>query len=271
MKQMAIFLVLSASALLSGCGASRPASTSTLPGTPSASIPNVAGNWQFSASPTVSGNPPLAVAGRIGLDGSSLSGALHVDGSRCFDQLTIMSLNGTVSAGTASLTSASLNGQVVTFNGNFLNKTFTGTYTVNGGCDNGDKGSVTGISISLADADGWSGKFISTTQTEFKVAGNFAQSSNASSAGSLGITGTATFDSRCFSSGTLSPGTFPSGNFILGSLVSLEILTDNGTVTFVGTVDPSSEIINGTYKVVGGTCDQTGTAVVALGGQWDYH
>ena len=63
----------------------------------------------------------------------------------------------------------------------------------------------------------------------------------------------------------------PSGSFILGTLVSLEIKTGNGTIAFVGTVDAVTEVINGTYNIFGGTCDQTGTAVLALGGQWDYH
>lgn len=273
MKRLTTFLALAAAALLSGCGASRPVSTSTPPETPPPPIPNVAGNWQFSAASTVPGNPPLAVAGSISQNGSSISGALHVEGSSCFDQLTVMGLNGTVSAdGTSltTLTSTSPNGQVVTFTGDFhfLNNTFTGTYSVNGGCDNGDKGSVTGNRISLADADGWSGEFTSSSQTSFGGTGNFALVA-ASSEGSFGVTGTASFDSPCFSSATLSPGIFPSGSFVLGSQVSLEILTDNGTLTFTGT-EATGEVINGTYKVVGGTCDQTGTAVVALVGQWDY-
>lgn len=271
MKLSATFLALSATALLSGCGAARSVSTGTTPGTPSASIPNIAGNWQFSTTSTVPGNPPLSVAGSIGQNGSSVSGALHVDGSSCFNQLTITGLNGTVSDGTTSLTTTSLNGQVATFSGNFMNNTFTGRYSVNGGCDNGDKGSVTGTRISLADADGWSGEFKSSAQTTFTGVGSFAQNTSATSEGSFVIAGTASFDSPCFSSASLSPGTFPSGNFILGSLVSLEILTDNGTLSFVGTVDPNTENITGTYKVVGGSCDQTGTAVVALTGQWDYH
>lgn len=53
-------------------------------------------------------------------------------------------------------------------------------------------------------------------------------------------------------------------------LVSLEIKTDNGIVVFLGTVDPLTEYMSGTYSVVGGTCDQTGTAVLVLTGQWDY-
>src|SRR5271169_1882043 len=45
-----------------------------------------------------------------------------------------MGLTRTVTADSTSLTSTALDGQVVTFTGNFTN-TFTGTYSVNGGCD----------------------------------------------------------------------------------------------------------------------------------------
>jgi hypothetical protein len=272
MSRMATVLALSVAVLLSGCGASNsPSPSTTSPGQPSGTqTPNIAGNWQFNAASNIPGNPSLTFAGNIGQTNSAVSGALHVDGSSCFNQLTIMGLTGTVTAGSTSLTSTALNGQVVTFTGKFTNFTFTGTYNINGGCDAGDQGSVTGAIVTLADADAWSGTFTSSAQKAFNASGNFAQSTTASPEGSLGITGTATFDTQCFSAETISAGSFPSGNFIIGTRVSLEIETDNGTVAFDGTVNPITEIINGTYSVVGGTCDQTGTAVLALGGQWDY-
>ena len=43
----------------------------------------------FQCDFSVSGKPPLAIAGSIGQNGSSISGALHVEGSSCFDQQTI--------------------------------------------------------------------------------------------------------------------------------------------------------------------------------------
>ncbi len=277
MRHLATVFALSAAVLLFGCGGvPRPAPTSTFtsstpppPVTPPP-IPNVASNWQFSAVSNVTGNPPLTFAGSISQTGSVATAALHVDGSTCFDQLTTMGLTGTVTADSTSLTSTAVNGQVVTFTGQLTNSTFTGTYSVNGGCAAGDKGSVTGFAVYIADADSWDGTFISSAQTKFNVTGNFAQSTTASPEGSFGITGTATFDTPCFSAATLSPGSFPSGSFILGTLMSFEIMTNNGTVTFIGTVDPVSATMSGTYNVSGGTCDQTGTAFVALTGQWDY-
>ena len=232
--------------------------------------PNVAGNWQFSAVSNVSGNP-FTFAGAISQAGSMAAAALHVDGSSCFNQLTTMGLTGSVTADSTSLTSTALNGQVVTFTGHFTDSTFTGTYSVNGGCAAGDQGSVTGVAIYIADADSWGGTFTSSAKTMFTVGGNFVQSASASSTGSFAINGTATFDTPCFSPATLSPGSFPSDSFILGTLVSFEIKTDNGTVTFVGTTDtPVNGTIRGAYTVSGGSCDQTGTAVLILTGQWDY-
>jgi hypothetical protein len=230
----------------------------------------VAGNWQFSAESTVLGNPPLTFAGGISQAGSVATAALHVDGSNCFNQLTTMGLTGTVTADRTSLTSTALNGQVVTFTGGFTDSTFTGTYSSTGGCAAGDHGSVTGIAISIANADSWGGTFTSSAQKTFHATGDFHQSTTASSEGSFQTTGTATFDTPCFNAATLNPGSFPFGSFILGSLVSIEIKTNNGTVTFIGTVDPRTELLNGSYNVSGGTCDETGTANLALGGQCDY-
>jgi hypothetical protein len=72
-----------------------------------------------------------------------------------------------VTANGACLNTTALDGQVVTFTGSFVNNGFTGTYSVRGGCDDGDQGSVTGINIYIADADAWGGTFTSSAQTTF--------------------------------------------------------------------------------------------------------
>ena len=276
MNHLATVFALSAVVLLFGCGGvpapapmTSPPTSPTTPSPGALPVPNIAGNWQFSATSAVPGRPQLTFTGGISQAISPFNAALHVGGSNCFNQLTTMSFTGAVTADSATLTSTVIDGQVVTFTGNFTNTTFTGTYSINGGCDDGDQGSVTGNTISFADGDAWSGTFTSSTQTKFSVGGDFDQSTNVDSAGSFGIAGTATFDTPCFSASTLTPGSFPSGSFIMGTLVSLEIKTNNGTLTFAGTLDPAGSI-SGTYTVSGGTCDQTGTAYLVLTGQWDY-
>ena len=243
MKHLITVSVVSAAVFLFGCGgAPIPPSSSGTPssGTPSTGPPStVTDNWQFSAASTVPGKPPLTFAGSVTQTGvSGVSGALHVGGSNCFNQMTTMGLTGTETASNVSLSSAAVNGQVVTLGGTFTGTGFTGTYSVSGGCDGGDQGTVTGVIVDDTDADAWDATFTSSAQTTFSAQGNFAQSGVANSDGSFGITGTATFNTPCFSTATISPGSLPSGNFILGTLVSLQIQTNNGTLTILGTEVP---------------------------------
>ena len=179
---------LSAAGLLSGCGASRQATQATTPPStqpPVNSTNTIAGNWQLSAVSSVPGNPTLAQAGNIVETGNAVTTALHVDGSSCFDQMAIMALTGTVTNGMTTLTSAPLNGQVVTFTGSLTTSNFTGTYSVTGGCDSGDREALPACSFSVADADAWSGAFTSSAQKTFIVTGTFAQGTSASPEGVL--------------------------------------------------------------------------------------
>jgi hypothetical protein len=284
MKYLATVAALSAAVLI-GCGgmpgttsSSTSTSTSSTGQSPSGSeMLNVAGNWQFITVSTVPGKPPLTLSGSISSAGTAVSGAVHVDGSTCFDRLTTMGLTGIVTASGTTLTSTVFGGQSVTFAGSFTvspyaEPIFTGTYSINGGCAAGDQGSVTGSKIDILDADSWAGTFTSSAQKTFNVKGDFAQNASAGSEGSFGITGNATFDTPCFDTSVISPGSFPSDSYVMGTIVSLEIKTSNGTLAFQGTVaKPVNGLVSGTYSISGGTCDQTGTAVVTLGGQWDYH
>jgi hypothetical protein len=52
----------------------------------------------------------------------------------------------------------------------------------------------------------------------------------------------------------------------MGTAVSLEIETDNGVIVFLGTAEGDG-LIRGTYPVVGGTCEPTGTGFLS---PWDY-
>jgi hypothetical protein len=220
--------------------------------------------------------PPLTIAGSITQSDSSVAGEVHVDGSGCFDQHTAIALTGTFTNSNVSLTSTAVDGQVITFTGsisddalNGADSALAGTYTIDGGCANGDHGNVTGMRIAVI-ANILNGTFTTSGGETFDVVGDEAQSGTASSEGSFGITGTVTFSTPCFSSGTITPGTFPSGSFIIGTSVALEIETGNGTVTFLGTLNRDRNEIRGNYTVGGSTCDDTGTAVLVVSSPWDY-
>jgi hypothetical protein len=275
MNRLATVVALSATVLIFGCGGApgpapivSPSTSPTAqpPVTPSA--PKIAGNWQFSATSTVPGKPPLTFGGSIGQTDSAASGALHIGGSNCFNQLSTVGLTGTVTADSTSLTSTALDGQIVTFTGNFTNTTFTGTYSINGGCDAGDQGSVTGINIPYL-ANNLAGTFTNSAQATFNVTGNIAQSASAGPEGSFEITGTVTFDIPCFNAATIKPGAFPSGSFILGTSVAFEFDTSNSTLIFLGTLSQDRSQINGSY-VASGACNDSGTAVLNVTSPWDY-
>jgi hypothetical protein len=92
----------------------------------------------------------LTIGGSIIQSGSTLSSALHVDGSSCLEQPTAILLTGALTDGNISLTSASVNGQVIAFAGTITKKNgypyqLTGTYTIEGGCASGEQGNVTGL------------------------------------------------------------------------------------------------------------------------------
>lgn len=260
-------LWLSALGLLCGCGGGQTGAgrgTSTSPPTL-----NIAGNWQLSMAPTGPGEA-FGIAGSLNQSGKVLSGAVHVNSllGNCFDHLITVGLTGALTGSGVSLTSSSVAGQVMTITGSMTDNTLTGTYTISGGCADGDHGSVTGNKIASITST-LSGTFTTSSNQTFDVAAQVTQGS-ASSEGSFGVTGTATFSNSCFSSGTIKSGTFPSGSYIIGTSVVLEIETVNGIVVFTGTASPGASEVDGDYTVSGGTCDQTGLGRLIATGQWDY-
>lgn len=194
---------------------------------------------------------------------------MHIDGSNCFDHRATASLTGTVTDSNVSLTSESISGQVVTLNGAVANDSLTGNYTIDGGCAGGDHGNVTGINIPYIPTT-LGGTFTPSGGPTFDVSGDLAQSATPGSEGSYGLTGTVTFNGSCLGSGTITSGAFPSGSYILGTSLALQIQTGNGTLAFVGALNPDTGEISGSYNVSGGTCDDTGTAVLAVSDPWGY-
>jgi hypothetical protein len=161
-------------------------------------------------------------------------------------------------------------GQVVTLTGNFTGATFNGTYRIGGGCAAGDQGTIAGSNIDNIRND-LSGTFSNSAQKTFGMVATINQSDSASPDGSFPITGTATFDTPCFSTGTVQPETFPAGSFILGDTVALEVVSGKSVLTFLGNLSESgSGEVDGNYTLSGGGCDDSGTAVLHIKGAWDY-
>jgi hypothetical protein len=283
MKRWANMLGLSALVLLCGCGgAGYQGTTRAAAGgaggvtssTPSPG-PNVEGNWQFSMTSTVSGALPLSIGGSISPSaGSSVSGAVHISGSNCFDPVSTVGLTGTLTGSDLSLTATSVDGQVTTLTGTISDNTLTathlpgefiGTYAINGGCAGGDKGNVTGVMVPSL-AGNWAGDFTSETGDTNRLTVTLAQGA-ATSEGIFGLTGTAVFEvGTCFKSAKIVSGTFPSGSYVMGNSVSLEIETDNGVIVLLGKAKGDG-LIRGNYTLAGSTCEPSGTAYLS---PWEY-
>ncbi len=269
--------LLSVLLLLCGCGGGP--GTSQLPLSPPSAPPSappptpqsISGGWQLTTTSTV-GMPRLTIAGSLNQSGTSVSGAVHVAGSSCFDQQNAVGLTGTLTDGNISLTSESANGQVITFAGNMTVQAnfpdaLTGTYAINGGCANGDQGNLTGYSVGAFNGS-WFGNVTTAEGASIYWGSDVLSQVGPSSEGSFGLTGAFVFDGACFSSGKLTPGTYPTPSFHLGISVVPNIPTDNGTIAFVGEAGPDQGgLIAGTYTMTGGSCDSTGTGFLS---PWDY-
>ena len=273
--------LLSAAVLLCGCGGGYQRPTGGAPkgpggvtSSPPSSGPNVEGNWQFSMTSTISGAPPLTIGGSISPSGSLISGAVHINGSNCFDPLSTVGLTGTLTGSDLSLTATSVDGQVTTLTGTISDNTFTathlpgefiGTYAINGGCAGGDKGNVAGVKVSSMTGN-WAGDLTSKTGDTNRLVVTLAQGA-ATSEGIFGLTGTAFFEvGTCFKSAKIVSGTFPSGSYVMGNSVSLEIETDNGVIVFLGKAKGDG-LIRGDYTLIGSTCEPAGTGYLS---PWEY-
>ena len=282
MKRWANLFWLSAVVLLCGCGGGgyqgttggAPGGAGGVTSPPPSPGPNIEGNWQFSMTSTISGAPPLTIGGSISSSGSSVSGAVHINGSNCFDPLSTAGLTGTLTGSDLSLTAASVDGQITTLTGSISDNTLTathlpgefiGTYTINGGCAGGDKGNVTGVKISSM-AGNWAGDLTSETGDTNRLVVTLAQGA-ATSEGIFGLTGTAFFEvGTCFKSAKITSGKFPSGSYVMGNSVFLEIETDNGVIVFLGKAKGDG-LIRGNYTLAGSTCEPSGTAYLS---PWEY-
>ena len=256
--------VLSVLLVLSACGGPGGRSSFPIP----QSMSDVAGNWQFNTTSSVSAASSWSVAGGIQQSTRAINAALHIDGSSCFDPITTVNLSGKLGGDSISLSSTPLSEQVLTLTGSVTGAAFKGTYTIKGGCADGDQGTVEGAKVPQIPLT-LTGTFTNSANNTFGATVQATEDSG-SPDGTFGITGSATFSASCFSSGTLKPGTFPSGSFVLGRSVAFEIDTDSGTLAFRGIMDVATGDINGYYTIFGSTCNDTGTAVFSILDPWDY-
>ncbi len=221
------------------------------------------GNWAVTATRTGGGaiaNTTFYVGGNLTQSGKSVTGTLYIVGASCFDSSSGVAFTGTISGKTLTLTSPTIGGQVITVTANGTNSALTGTYTVAGGCDNGDTGTITANPVPSITGT-WSGPIVGDTNGDpnASLAIAFTQSAAGSSNGTFAVSGTLTYTgSTCSASGTIN-----TGSYIVGPYLVLSANTnDGGSLSYTGllnsTTAPTS--VTGNYSDAGGNCNDLLTA-----------
>ncbi len=245
---------------LAGCGGTVGVPLSTTPSGPSPTATPLTGNWQIAAATTTGAQAFSALAGSFVQEPISASGTTTLvsilqaeNPSQCYVGQTTVPSEGNVAASSFSLTSFSVDGQYLTINGtpSAGDDTFTGNFSISGGCGDGVKGTVNGTRI--APLTGTYAGTLAPVPTTVRLV--LAQDAAADGFGYFHVQGTATFAGiSCFTGGTLDG----SESTILGDQVLLTIQTNespSSTVTVTGAVPPLADTLTvSSLRVVSGGC-----------------
>ncbi len=222
-----------------------------------------AGNWAFTTSGGINGT--LALGGYLSGTGTTVSGNLFVVGDTGSGFLigkssTSMPVTGTIASDTLTLTGvlASSNFTITFTNVSGSNTSLTGTYSVTGGTDTGDSGTIIGV-LAGSYTGNWAGTDSATGGT---VTIGMTEATSASTNGSFVMSpttgGGVAFSgvNGCVVTGTLNP----TYSFAAGGIVFLDINTvDTGIVgemTFLGVANDATNattLAGGSYTYTGGT------------------
>jgi len=204
------------------------------------------------------------IGGNLTQNGGNLTGTMYVVGSECFNSAGV-AFTGTVSGNNVTLTtdSPSLAGQVITVTATAASaSSLSGTYSVAGGCDDGDSGTVT-ASAAVPVTGTWAGSLSNCEQGKLGCANanisfDMTQATTAATDGGFPLTGTISYtNSGCSQTGTITSGEIYGSFLVLnastvdqdeedGSFKYNQVLLDNPAA-------PAS--MTGTYQVTGGECD----------------
>jgi hypothetical protein len=192
-----------------------------------------AGNWTFTTNGGING--PIFMGGQLNVSNNTVSGNLTIVGTQASGFLigpnvTAMTVTGTVSNGTLTLSGVAVSSSVTLTLTNLPSSgtvtSLSGTYSVTGGADNNDAGTVTGALA--GDFSGiWSGTDSSTggtltvemseSTTPDTLTGRFPLTSTGSGVTFTGAVG-------CTVTGTLNADSFAAGGILLLDITT----TDNG-------------------------------------------
>ncbi|MGA8067928.1 MAG: hypothetical protein WCA47_11395 [Terriglobales bacterium] len=196
------------------------------------------------------------VGGNLTQTGSDVAGMMYVVNSSCFSSSTTVAFTGTVKGKDVTLTSASTGGQIVTVTASGTASSLSGTYSVVGGCADGDTGSISASAVPSISGT-WSGPITGSGGSNVTLALALTEAATASMDGTFAITGNLTFtNSSCSVNGTVSSA-FIAGPYLLvnGSTNETDGSTGDFSYTQVLLNNPATPTsMKGTYDVIDGLC-----------------
>lgn len=257
LKPGIVFAVVIAGCLLtSSCGGGSSSSV------PQGSLTN--GNWYLTATSAVAPADNLTIDASLGQDSNGIAIDMHIDNSACFDFANdLVTLTGafTGTGGSLTLTSAPVRSQVITVTADGSGNSFTGSYSITGGCAGGDHGTIMATFVPPVSGT-WTASFASGSTTTTIVA-TLAQASVSNINGRFPLTGTLVFSgSPCSTGGTvIYPSALGDVSSVSGNSVSVVATTNDigggqGSLAFTGTLpNPSTATtVTGGYVVLSGVC-----------------
>jgi hypothetical protein len=233
---------------LAGCGGGSNGGNTTIQ----------AGNWALSAtSATNNSGAPSSIGGNLTQSGQVVSGTVHIVGSTCFDSAEAIPVSGSINGSNLVLQVNSTSGQQVTLAATVTSTSINGTYTVAGGCANGDAGTVAGNPVPSISGT-WSGPVAGSGGTNVTLSIALTQATTASADGSFALTGTVTYmNSSCSTSGTITSGSIAGTSISELDVQTVESDASQGSFTYSNVSLNSSTAptsMSGDYSVDSGLC-----------------
>jgi hypothetical protein len=207
------------------------------------------GNWDLSGSDQ---GGAFIVGGNLTQSGKALTGVFHAANSPCYDLALDIPVSGTATASNATVTSSSVQSQVISATLSGGAASVTGTFSITGGCAAGSVGTFNGALVPSLSGT-WTGSFTSVNGPPVVTAtANLTQTALADADGLFSLSGTAALtNSACFTSSTVAVSA------VVGRVVLLSLTNNDGSTTsFAGTLTApgTAKQITGNYSVSGGAC-----------------
>lgn len=256
MRKRALWVVAAAVFLLS-CGGG--GSSTTRDPSQDPQFANLSGNWSVTVTSQSAPPPGLILGGSFSQKSGAISGIIRMLSYSCYNPIqTAFALSGSLTTNdNVNLTASAPDGGKISISGTTTTdgSSITGSYSISGGCADGDKGSVQATRIPPITGT-YTGAFTSSNDgSQFQVSANLSQGTGSGKqfgevlTGSTEISGNAQITgSPCFTTATTDEG------MVLGPFFYAEFTGPNGNIVVLGSVSNDGRQIKAAYFVDGGNC-----------------